>query len=118
MEVSEEMQGKIMQFQQLQQQIQMIATQKYQVDLQLAEIEKTIEELDKLKKDAPVYKSIGSLLVNVEDKGALKTEMEEKKETLEIRAKTLGNQEKSLRERHQELQSELSKALSGEPQAG
>ena len=117
MEMSEEMQGKVMQFQQLQQQIQMVATQKYQVDLQLAEIEKTIEELDKLKKDSPIYKSIGSLLMNVEDKDALKTELEEKQETLGIRTKTLGNQEKSLREKHQELQSELSKAL-GQAQGG
>jgi prefoldin beta subunit len=117
MEMTEEMQGKVMQFQQLQQQIQMVATQKYQVDLQLAEIEKTVEELDKLKKDAPIYKSIGSLLVNVEDKEVLKTELKKKKETMGIRTKTLSNQEKSLREKHQELQTELSKAL-GQAQGG
>jgi len=118
MEVNEELQGKLMQFQQLQQQIQVIGTQKYQVDMQVAEIERTIEELDKLGKDTPVYKSVGSLLLNVEDKEMLKSELEEKKETLGIRAKTLGNQDKSLRDRYQELQDELTKALSDAPQAG
>jgi prefoldin beta subunit len=112
MEMDEDMQGKFMQFQQLQQQVQMIATQKYQVDLQMNEIERTLEELKKLKKTAGVYKSVGSLLLKVDDKDSLVKEMEEKKETLTIRAKTLGNQEKSLRDKHQALQEELSTALS------
>ncbi len=47
MDMNEEMQGKIMQFQQLQQQIQMIAQQKYQVEMQMSEIDRTIEELGK-----------------------------------------------------------------------
>ena len=118
MDMNEEMQGKIMQFQQLQQQIQMIATQKYQVEMQMSEIDRTIEELGKLGKDAPVYKSVGSLLVNVDDKDVLKKELEDKKETLGIRSKTLGNQEKTLRERHLELQNELNEAISSKPQAG
>jgi prefoldin beta subunit len=111
MELSEEMQGKLVQFQQLQQQIQIIATQKYQIDIQITEIEKTLEELDKLKKNSEVYKSVGNLLVRHEDREGLKNELKERKETLEIRAKTLGNQEKALRDRHRGLQEELSKAL-------
>jgi len=119
MDVNEELQGKIMQFQQLQQQIQVIANQKYQIEMQVSEIDRTVEELDKLDKKAPIYKSVGSLLVGVENKDDLKKELEEKKETLEIRTKTLGNQEKSLRDRHLELQEELNKALSGaQPKAG
>ena len=43
-DISQEMQGKIMQFQQLQQQIQVIAQQKYQIEMQVTELEKTIEE--------------------------------------------------------------------------
>ena len=115
MEMSEEMQGKLMQFQQLQQQVQMIATQKYQIDVQITEIEKTTEELGKLKKGAEIYKSVGNLLVRHDDKEGLTKELEEKKETLEIRSKTLNNQEKALRERHKELQDELTKALSQAP---
>jgi prefoldin beta subunit len=117
MELSEEMQGKLAQFQQLQQQIQMIATQKYQIDIQITEIEKTVEELGKLKKNAEIYKSVGNLLVRQDDKAALTKELEERKETLGIRVKTLGNQEKALRDRHRELQEELSKALGKVEQA-
>ena len=75
--ISEEMQGKIMQFQQIQQQIQMIAQQKYQIDMQVTEIEKTMEELANLKKDAEIYKSVGTLLVRNDDKEELTKELEE-----------------------------------------
>jgi len=113
-DISQEMQGKIMQFQQIQQQIQVIAQQKYQIDVQVTEIEKTIEELSKLKKGAEIYKSVGSILMKCDDKEGLVKELEEKKETLDIRVKTLGNQEKTLREMHQNLQKELTEALQKE----
>jgi len=100
-----------MQFQQMQQQIQMIAQQRYQVELQITELEKTLEELDRVKDDAEIYKSVGTLLVRNDDKASLKSELEEKKETLGIRVKTLKNQETALREMHQKLQGELTQAL-------
>ena len=113
-DISQEMQGKIMQFQQLQQQIQVIAQQKYQIEMQVTELEKTIEELGKLKKGAEVYKSVGTILVRNDDREGLKKELQDKKETLEIRIKTLGNQDKTLREMHQNLQKELTEALQKE----
>jgi prefoldin beta subunit len=113
-DISQEMQGKIMQFQQLQQQIQVIAQQKYQIEMQVTELDKTIEELGKLKKGAEIYKSVGAILVRTDDKESLKKELEDKKETLEIRIKTLGNQDKTLREMHMNLQKELTEALQKE----
>lgn len=110
-DITEEMQGKIMQFQQIQQQIQVIAQQKYQIEMQVTEIDKTIEELNKLKKGAEIYKSVGTILVRSDDKDGLLKELGEKKETLGIRVKTLGNQEKTLREMHQNIQKELTDAL-------
>jgi prefoldin beta subunit len=80
----------------------------------VTEIEKTVEELAKLKKGAEIYKSVGTILVRNDDKEGLKKELEEKKETLEVRTKTLANQEKTLREMHQNLQKELTEALSKE----
>ena len=109
-----ELQSKLMQFQQIQQEVQIIAQQKYQVDVQITELEKTMEELDKVKKGAEVYKSVGTILVRASNKADLKKELEEKKETLEIRVKTLAKQEKTLREMHQNLQEELTKAFSQE----
>ena len=113
-DMSQEMQGKIMQFQQIQQQVQVIAQQRYQIDMQVTEIDKTLEELAKLKKGAAIYKSVGTILVKCDDKEGLRTELEEKKETLGIRTKTLTNQEKTLREMHQNLQKELTEALQKE----
>jgi prefoldin beta subunit len=110
-DMSDEMQGKIMQFQQIQQQIQVIAQQKYQIEMQVTEIDKTIEELGKLKKGAEIYRSVGSILVRNDDREGLVKELEDKKETLGIRLKTMGNQEKTLREMHQSLQKELTDAL-------
>ncbi len=116
MEMNEELQGKMMQFQQLQQQVQVLASQKYQIDMQVSEIEKTLEELGKAKKDAPIYKSIGSLLIRNDDKEGLVKELEEQKETLEVRVKTLEKQEKVMREQHQSLQDELTQALQDQQQ--
>ena len=111
MEMNEEIQGKMVQFQQLQQQIQMLASQKYQLDVQVSEVEKTLEELNKAGKDAALYKSIGSLLIRSDDKDGMVKELEEQKETLGVRVKTLEKQEKTMRNQHQVLQDELTQAL-------
>ena len=109
-------QNQIAQFQQLTQQIQMVATQKIQLEAQVKELYRTIAELDKTTDDSAVYKNVGSLLIQVKDKAALVTELKEQKETAEVRVKTLDRQDKHLRERHQNLQQQITQALQG-PQA-
>ena len=64
-----------------------------------------------------MYRSTGALLVRVEDRPSLQKELEEQKETLEIRVNTIKKQEKSLGERYEALQAKLSEALEG-PKAG
>ncbi len=115
--MNEEIQGKLFQYQQLQQQVQMIGNQKYQMEMQAAELDKTLEELKDLEKGTPIYKSIGSLLVKKDDKDALVTELEEQKETVEIRVKSLAKQEKTMKESFDSLQEELTKALQGGQEA-
>lgn len=109
-------QNQIAQFQQLTQQIQMVATQKIQLEAQVKELDKTITELEKTTDDSAVYKNVGSLLIQVKDRGALVAELKEQKETAEVRVKTLDRQDKHLRERHQNLQQQITQALQG-PQA-
>ncbi|MCK5038240.1 MAG: prefoldin subunit beta [Thermoplasmata archaeon] len=111
--MNEEIQGKLFQYQQLQQQVQAIGSQKYQMEMQMGELDKTLEELKELKKGTPIYKSIGSLLVKKDDKDALVKELEDQKETVEVRVKTLTKQEKSLKESFESLQEELTNALQG-----
>ena len=112
MEMSEETQNKLVQYQQIQQQMQYLGVQRYQLEVQLKESEKALEAVSKLKAGTPVFRSIGSLLVKVDDVAALKKELTEKKESQELRVKTLERQEKQMRERHEELGATLEKAFS------
>jgi prefoldin beta subunit len=111
-ELSPKVQNQIAQFQQLQQQLQAVLNQKFQMDAQVKEMQRTVDELNKTAEDVVIYKSIGSLLIKAENKAKVLSEIEEDKETMEVRVKTLERQEKSLRDRYQVLQDQLNKALS------
>lgn len=111
-ELSPKVQNQIAQFQQLQQQLQAVLNQKFQMDAQLKEMQRTSEELGKSPEDVVIYKSVGSLMIKAESKDSILKEIDEDKETMEIRVKTLERQEKSLKDRYQVLQDQLNKALS------
>src|SRR3970282_2356743 len=110
-EISPQLQNQIAQYQQLQQQLQVLASQRLQLEAKLREVTSTLEELGKLGPDTPICRSTGSLLVRVEDRKALTKDLEEQKETLGIRVNTIKKQEKSLGERYEDLQAKLSQAL-------
>lgn len=112
-EMSPKVQNQIAQFQQLQQQLQAVLNQKFQMESRLREMENTMEELKKVPEDNAVYKNAGSLLVQVKDRDSVMEELEEEKETLEVRLKTLSRQEKHMREKYEGLQEQLSQALGG-----
>jgi prefoldin beta subunit len=112
-EISPKLQNQIAQFQQLQQQLQTVMSQKVRMDALLKEMDMTIEELKKASEDTVVYKSVGSLLIKVADTPALLKEIEEDKETTEIRVKSLDRQEKMLKEKFQSVQEQLNRALGG-----
>ncbi len=116
-EMSPQLQNQIAQYQNLQNQLQVLGSQRVQLEAKLREIEGTLEELSKITGDTPVYKSIGMLLVRQDDREALKKELEEHKETLTIRVKSLQKQEKSLTERYEGLASKIQSALGGAPAA-
>jgi len=110
-EMSPKLQNQIAQFQQLQQQLQAILSQKFQMEAQLREVENTLEELGKVTEDTPIYRNVGSLLIKAKEKESVVKEIEDSKETLEVRVKTLNRQEKQMRERYENLQEQLQKAL-------
>jgi prefoldin beta subunit len=93
------------------QQHQIVSTQLQQVQQQVAETQATLEELNKLEKDATVYRSTGGLLIQVKDVEALKKDLAERGEELEVKEKSYSKHEKSLRESVDELKEELSTAL-------
>jgi prefoldin beta subunit len=111
-ELSPKVQNQIAQFQQLQQQLQAVLNQKFQMDAQLKEMQRTTEELGKAPEDVVIYRSVGSLMIKAESKESVLKEIEEDQETMEVRIKTLERQEKSLKDRYQVLQDQLNKALS------
>ena len=112
-EISPQLQNQIAQYQNLQQQLQVLGSQRVQLEAKLREIESTLEELGKVSAETPVYKSIGMLLVRQDDRDGLKKELEEHKETLTIRVKSLQKQEKSLSERYNDLAGKIQTALGG-----
>ncbi len=109
MELSPKMQNDIMEAQQLQQQLQTITTQKYQLETQKKEVEVTLEELSKIDDKTPVYRNVGNLSFRVKDIDTLKKELEEKKETLEVRIKSMERQEEHIKERYSAIQQRLTK---------
>jgi prefoldin beta subunit len=111
-------QQQIAQFQMMQQQAQAISSQKVQMEIQLKEIDHSIEELKKLKKDAEVYESIGAILIK-KGKTKITSELKERKETFELRVKTLAKQEQDIQTKLMEMQNEIQSNLkSSGPQAG
>ncbi len=112
-EISPQLQNQIAQYQQLQQQLQLLAQQRLQLEAKLREIEGTLEELGKLTGETQVYKSIGMLLVRQDDRESLKKELDDHKETLTVRVKSIQKQEKSLSERYEQLGEKIQAALGG-----
>jgi len=114
-ELPPQVQNMVAQLQQLQQQLQAVVTQRAQVEALLRDAEQALEEVNKVGEDTPIYKAVGNILVK-ESKEKIVKELTEKKETYEIRIKTLQRQEEKLRERFAETQKKLQSLLS--PQAG
>lgn len=105
-ELPPQVQNLVAQLQQIQQQLQIVVTQKAQVEAMLEEAKQALEELQKVGEDVTIYKAVGSILVR-EAKTKVVQELTERKESLEIRIKTLERQEERLRERFAELQKKL-----------
>ena len=107
MDVSKDTEQKIGQLQMFEQSLQSFLGQKQQFQIQLAEIESALEELATTQK---AYKIVGNIMVESE-KEELKTDLNSKKEMLELRIKTMEKQETQVREKAQKLQSEILKTM-------
>ncbi|MBI4392524.1 MAG: prefoldin subunit beta [Euryarchaeota archaeon] len=106
-----QMRQQLQRLQQMQQQAQMIIQQRLQLEMQVRELDKTLEELEKIASDAPIYRSAGALLVRAKGRDEVKTELGEEKETAEVKLQSLKKQEAKVKESLTALQSELQSAL-------
>jgi len=109
--MSQQMQDQINRLQQLRTQLQLITQQNQQIEMRLKEVEEALEELDKTNAKAPIYKSVGSVLIKANGKSEVIKELKSTKESLDLRKSTLIKQEGRTREKLNELQSKLQNAI-------
>lgn len=108
-EITEETKAMVGQFQTYQQQLQGVLIQKESLRLQNLEIERALEELNKTKQET-AYKITGQIMVNksVEE---LKNELNELKENIEIKIKSLEKTEERMNNKLKELQTKLKEVM-------
>jgi prefoldin beta subunit len=111
MEIPQKIQDQYTQLQKLQQQAQTVTVQKQNIEIQIKENENALEQLKKTDSDATVYKTAGSLLIEVKF-DEISTEVEEKIETLKLMEKRFSQQETKLLEKLQKSQETLQKSIS------
>ncbi len=111
-EVPPALREQLARFEQLQQNLQAVLIQKQQIDLELNETERAIQELTKAADTDAVYKYAGNLLIKVQREAILK-ELQEKKELAATRSAVLAKQEARFRESLRELQQKIDNALKG-----
>ena len=112
MEIPENIQHQLNQFQQLQQQAQAVTMQVQNVEIQIQETEKALEELKKTDENTEVFKQAGTLLIKVDYNEAL-ADMEDKLETLNLRKQTMSRQEERVMKKLEEMQATIQSAMQG-----
>jgi prefoldin beta subunit len=98
--------------QQLQQNLQAIMMQKQQVEIEIVETDRALEELKKIGTDDIVYKSAGPLLIKSKKEDLLK-ELGEKKELSNTRAMVLAKQETRVKDNLKEVENKINQMIRG-----
>ncbi|MBN1940550.1 MAG: prefoldin subunit beta [Candidatus Diapherotrites archaeon] len=106
--MAEDIQTQAIEFERNRQQLLGISTQKQQLQIQSSALNNALEELEKTK-EKKVFKIVGNILIQSEV-AATKKELKEKKETMDLRIKTLQKQEDSLVNKLNKLKSEIESA--------
>ena len=106
--MSDQQEQLMQQAQVLQQQLQGILVQKENLGMQAMEIANALDELDKTK-EADVYKATGPLLIK-SAKTEVKKDLEEKKELIDLKVKTLEKSEEKIKVKMDEMRDRLTKA--------
>ena len=102
----------ISRLQQLQQNLQAIMMQKQQIELEIVETERALEELSKTNTSDSIYKAAGPLLIKSE-KDPIEKELTEKKELANTRGMVLGKQEVRVKENLKEVENKINQMLKG-----
>lgn len=98
-----EAEEKIQQLQMVEQSLQALLMQKQNLQIHLMEADSALSELKNVQS---AYKIIGNIMIS-SDKATLEKDISGKKETAELRLKSVEKQEITLREKAQKLQEEV-----------
>ncbi len=107
-----QIQQQLAMFQQIQQQLQQVSSQKMQYEMTLRETKRAQEELAAVADDAVVFASAGSILIQKE-KSVVAADLQEKVDSLELRISSLDKQEKAMTTKAGQLQKQIQDAIAG-----
>lgn len=110
-ELPPNVQHQIQQFQQLQQQYELIISQKQRLILEGREIDLALAELEKSSEEK-VYKNIGSVMLKKETKNVV-DELKTRKEEIDLKRESLERQEKRTGDKLKEMQTKIQNILAG-----
>lgn len=108
-EITDEAKNMIAEFQTYQQQLQNILIQKESLKLQMLEIDRALEELNETKQTT-AYRITGQIMIS-KSVSEIKKELEETKEDIDIRIKSLEKTENRLNEKLKDLQAKLKEII-------
>lgn len=103
--MAESKQAKMIEFERNRAQLLNVSAQRQQLQVQSITLKQALDELGKTK-EKKVFKAVGNILIQ-EDTATVKKELKEKKESAELRLKTLQKQEESLVNKLNKLKSEI-----------
>ena len=101
--ISSQLQEQLAKFEQLRKTLETIPIQKQQIDLQIFEIDKALEELNKINENTTVYKSAGTIMIKA-NKDSLIKELTEAKDLGNSQLILLKKQETRIIENIKELE--------------
>ena len=110
MEIPKEVEQDIIQYQALQNQLATLSAQRSRIETDM----RAIDEALRLLEDAPedgVYRIAGTIMVKA-NKSVLMKELQEKKEALDVKRKSIAKREEQIRAKLLELKKRIEKALS------
>lgn len=116
MELPQDVQKDIVNFQALQNQLNIVQTQLAQIDAELRSISEAISALEG-SEDEFAYKAVGPILVR-ERKSVLLAELKDRKETLEVKKQSLAKKSKQIEAKLLELKRKIEAALANLQKVG
>ena len=85
------------------QELQMVRSQLQALSSQISEISVTLESLESQDSNRPVYRAVGNLLLEVSDREALRSELDESRTAFIDHSSMLEERESSLVSQYEEL---------------